>query len=158
MSQINRATVTFLVPPGGSRKADTETQLLVKSVNGSSLASGQNLAEGVQMQPGAYGPYELLVQEPNSTANDFEGGTTILNIAPTGQDQFIANAIVTLYWNNGEIETCQSHPVILTQQRNVAMWENRQGNVTLFHSQPQAQGEQEYSQMTGRRSQGQAAS
>ncbi len=137
MAQIYKATVTFVLPSGDDRDYDTVTQIIVRGANGKVIAENDNVAPGQHLSdPGTYGPYGLSVLDPNATVADFTGGQSQLIIHPNGNDRWITNNIILIYWNDGNGATCQSHTIIVDQDVNSATWPNSQASLTLEHVQP----------------------
>ena len=59
-AQLDRCSVTFVLPDGDERDGDSQTSIQLKKQDGKAIAGEDNVAPGQHMKdPGTYGPYNL---------------------------------------------------------------------------------------------------
>jgi hypothetical protein len=135
MSQIIRAVVTFIMPDGDDRDADTGIAVRVYDASHTIIVWNNNVAPNVHMtDPGTWGPYGLSIVNGAATPEQFSAGTSQLLINPNGNDRWITNVLIALTWDDGTGRTCQSHTIIVDQDVNSATWSNSQ--TTIMETQP----------------------
>ena len=120
---LQSATLRFVFDKGDNKNKDTHLAL---DITKQSLAIARNddfAGDQEFGDPGKYGPFDLLVQ-PGITKEQYQGSTTRLTIAPSGQDRVIFNTIIDARFTDGDVRTSESGIRTVDQDNRILEFRN----------------------------------